>query len=72
MSLPAARLATFADLAALDDDVRAEVVAGNVVEKAHPSAEHADAQLALGAFLRQLFNHRGDGGRPGPGGATIS
>jgi Uma2 family endonuclease len=71
MTLPATRLATFADLEALGDDARVEVIAGNIVEKAHPSAEHADAQLALGAFLRQRFNHRGDGGGPGPGGWWI-
>lgn len=68
MSGAAPRLATFADLAALGD-VSAEVIHGVVTYKAEPSAEHADAQLGLGAFLRQRF-HRATG-RGGPGGWWI-
>ena len=37
-------LATAADLARLPPDVRAEIINGEIVEKANPSAEHADAQ----------------------------
>lgn len=62
----AARLATAADLAALGADVPAEIVGGAIVEKTSPSAEHGDAQLGLGSFVRERF-HRGgsDGARPG-------
>ncbi len=61
----ARRLATAEDLRLLDPAVRAEVVAGEVVEKATPSAEHADAQLGLGTALRGPFHRRGGGGAPG-------
>jgi Uma2 family endonuclease len=64
----ARQLATFRDLAALGD-ASAEVIHGVIVYKAEPSAEHGDAQLALGAFLRQHF-HR-TGGPVGPGGWWI-
>jgi Uma2 family endonuclease len=64
----APRLATFADLAALGDE-SAEIIHGVVTYKAEPSAEHADAQLGLGSFLRERF-HRATG-RGGPGGWWI-
>jgi Uma2 family endonuclease len=57
--------ATAADLAALPADLRAEVIGGEIVEKASPSAEHGDAQLGLGAFVRDRFHGGGGGGRPG-------
>jgi Uma2 family endonuclease len=50
-------------------DAPAEVINGVVTYKAEPSAEHADAQLGLGSFLRQHF-HRAPG-RGGPGGWWI-
>lgn len=68
MSDPARKLATARELAALGD-VSAEVVRGVIVYKAEPSAEHADAQLAVAAFLRQHF-HR-NSGKGGPGGWWI-
>ncbi len=64
----ARRLATAVDLVALGD-ASAEVIHGVVTYKAEPSAEHADAQLAVGAFLRADF-HRASG-RGGPGGWWI-
>ena len=65
MSDPARKRATFEELAALGD-VSAEIVGGVIVYKADPSAEHADAQLALGASLRQHFHRkRGPDGRGG-------
>lgn len=68
MSSAAPRLLTFADLDALGD-VAAEIVNGTLVYKADPSAEHADAQTALAAFLRNQFHRRG--GQGGPGGWWI-
>jgi Uma2 family endonuclease len=60
--------ATAADLAQLSEDVRAEVLAGTIVEKAAPSFEHGDAQSSLVAALKDPF-HRGKGG---PGGWWIA
>lgn len=73
MSQPAERRprSTVADLLALPDDVRAEIIGGELVEKASPSAEHSDAQGGLTELLRSRF-HRGGGGGPGrPGGWWI-
>jgi Uma2 family endonuclease len=66
---PLSTLATFAELAALGEDVRAEVIDGVVVERAAPRVEHADTQLGGGAFLRRRYG-RGGGGR-WPGGWWI-
>ena len=68
MSSAAPRLLTFVDLALLGE-ARAELIRGTLVYKADPSAEHGDAQLALGSFLRQHF-HRSTGSG-GPGGWWI-
>ena len=68
MSAGAPRLATAADLVALGD-AHVEVVAGTVVYKADPSAEHGDAQAGLAAALRQPFHRRS--GQGGPGGWWI-
>jgi Uma2 family endonuclease len=59
------RAATFADLVGLHDDVRAEIVHGDVVEKAHPTAEHGVAQRAVGGFVGRRFHRRGGGRWPG-------
>jgi Uma2 family endonuclease len=66
---PARRLATADDLLSLPAETRAEVIAGTVIEKAIPSAEHGDAQFAIAGFVRSRF-HRGPGGR-WPGGWWI-
>lgn len=70
MSDTAHRLATFADMATLEAEGRCiELVGGGIVDKASPSAAHADAQGALAALLRPRF-HRQDGDEP-PGGWWI-
>jgi Uma2 family endonuclease len=51
-------------------DVPCEVIHGILVRKAEPSAEHGDAQLALGTTIRSSF-HRSGGGPGGPGGWWI-
>jgi Uma2 family endonuclease len=66
MAAPHTQLATFADLLALPDDVRAEIIHGTIVEKASPSAEHGRSQFSLGTVLGRRF-HRPPGGR-WPGG----
>jgi Uma2 family endonuclease len=60
--------ANAADLAALDERVRAEVIRGVVVEKAAPSFEHGDAQSSLAAALKDPFQRQ----RGGPGGWWIA
>src|SRR6188508_3036854 len=54
--------ATAADLAELE---RSEVIAGDVHQKAAPSAEHGDAQGALATLLRSRFHRPGGGRHPG-------
>jgi Uma2 family endonuclease len=66
--MPAARkhsLATFADLEALGDSVRAEILGGQIVEKASPSMEHGRSQGALSGYLRRRFDRRPGGRWPG-------
>lgn len=57
------RLATAADLAALPDDVSAEVVAGALLALPIPSPEHAEAQATLTELLSPF--RTATGGRPG-------
>lgn len=59
------RLATFADLANLGDEVRAEIIHGEIVEKASPSGEHGSTQTSLAMFLARRFDRRGGGRWPG-------
>lgn len=59
------RDATFADLAALADDVHAEVINGVIVEKASPTMEHGQCQVKVGAFLDRRFARRPGGRWPG-------
>jgi Uma2 family endonuclease len=65
MAVPRAQLATFADLAALPDDARAEIIHGVIVEKASPSAEHGESQASFGAVLIRRFQRRPGGRWPG-------
>lgn len=65
MAAPRDQLATFADLLALPDDVRAEIIHGAIVEKASATAEHAGSQLAIGGTLRHWFQRRPGGRWPG-------
>jgi Uma2 family endonuclease len=64
MGEPAPNLATFDALAALGEDMRAELLGGAIVEKAPPSFEHGHAQLSLGGLLQPAFGWRG-GSDPG-------
>jgi Uma2 family endonuclease len=66
---PARKLATFADLAALPDDARAEVVDGAIVTPPPPLPEHGRVQRSIGAFIGRPFDD--DHGRGGPGGWWI-
>ena len=57
--------ATAEDLARLPDDVAAEIIDGELVQKAMPSFEHGAAQLGLGGQLFGPYNRRTGGGAPG-------
>jgi len=58
-------LATAADLAGLPPGTRAEIVDGEIVEKASPTPEHGVAQLGLGAQIFNAFHRRIGAGGPG-------
>lgn len=69
MAVPSKPLiATAADLAAIPDHDRLEIVGGGIVEKAAPSAAHSFAESRLGGVLHG-FNRRP--GTRGPGGWWI-
>jgi Uma2 family endonuclease len=59
------RFATAADLIRLPPDMRAEIIDGEVVEKASPLPEHGVAQLGLGSQLFGAFHRRAGEGPPG-------
>ncbi|MBX3156495.1 MAG: Uma2 family endonuclease [Deltaproteobacteria bacterium] len=59
---------TVADLAAIADHDRLEIIGGSIVEKAVPSPDHAFTKARLGGLLHG-FNRRP--GRRGPGGWWI-
>jgi Uma2 family endonuclease len=69
MASPQRKLATYADLLALPEDVRAEVLGGDVVVTPAPLPRHASVQRAAGRFLGGPFHD--DDGRGGPGGWWI-
>ena len=62
-------LATADDLAALPGDPHVEVIGGQIIEKASPSAEHGNAQIGIGGFLRDKFDGVGGAGRRAAGGS---
>lgn len=72
MASPGARnpqKATWEDLLALDEDVRAEVLGGSLVTMPAPLPRHANVQRSLGNFVGGPFQD--DDGRGGPGGWWI-
>lgn len=66
---PAAKLATYADLVAMPDEVKAEIVAGEVVTAPSPLPRHSRAAGALIRLIGGPFDQ--DDGRGGPGGWWI-
>ena len=61
MPRPPTHRATFADLAALPDDVSAEIVGGRVVPLPTPSFAHGDVVATLGELLVPYRSRRGGG-----------
>ncbi len=66
---PATKPATYADLLALPEDVRAEILDGEVVVAPSPLPRHSRAQGALRSFVGGPFDD--DDGHGGPGGWWI-
>lgn len=65
----AKQLATYADILALEEEVRAEIVAGEIVIQPAPLPEHGRVQRSLGRFIGGPFDD--DDGAGGPGGWWI-
>jgi len=65
----ALKLATYDDLLALDEDVRAEVIAGSLQVLPSSSPNHSRIQRSLSAFVGKPFDD--DDGFGGPGGWWI-
>lgn len=63
--------ATIADWLAQPEDGRAELIDGELIEKASPSFEHGRAQLQTGGSLSGAFGRK-SGGSGGPGGWWIA
>lgn len=66
---PISKSATYADLLALPEDIRAEIIGGEVTTTPSPLPEHSKVQGALRSFIGGPFDD--DDGRDGPGGWWI-
>lgn len=66
---PARRRARYADLLALPDDVRAEIIDGEITTMPAPRPRHSRVQRALGNYVGKPFDD--DDGFGGPGGWWI-
>jgi Uma2 family endonuclease len=69
MSARAPRLAAYPDLLRLPDDVRAEILAGEIVTAPAPLPRHSKVQRSLGGLIGKPFDD--DDGHGGPGGWWI-
>jgi Uma2 family endonuclease len=69
VSLPSRRPPTYEDLLALPDDVRAEILSGEITALPAPRPRHSNPQRALGRFIGGPFHD--DDGFGGPGGWWI-
>ena len=65
----AVKLATYADLLALPEDERAEIISGSIITAPAPLPKHSKAQGALRRFVGGPFDD--DDGYGGPGGWWI-
>jgi Uma2 family endonuclease len=69
VSSVAPRLATYEDLLALSEDVRAQILGGEIITSPSPLPRHSNAQRSLGRFIGGPFHD--DDGHGGPGGWWI-
>jgi len=56
---------TIADWLVQPEELRYELIDGELVQKALPDFAHGDVQAGLGAILRPEFHRRGGSGHPG-------
>jgi Uma2 family endonuclease len=63
--MPAPLRKTVDDLLAMGEDVRAELIDGEIVQKAMPSTEHSFAQGNLSAWVHRRYNRKLGGRWPG-------
>ena len=66
MTSPAQKLATYADLLAIPEDVHAELIGGQIVTMPSPLPRHSKTQRALSRFIGGPYDD--DDGYGGPGG----
>lgn len=64
-AMTAAALKTFEDLALLGDDTRAELIEGEILQKALPMGEHSGAEGYLQILLGRRFDRPAGGRWPG-------
>lgn len=57
--------ATFQDLLLLEEDLKVEIIDGEIVEKAPPTVKHGHAQLSVGALVRSEYQGSSGGARIG-------
>jgi Uma2 family endonuclease len=57
--------ATYQDLLLLGEDIKAEIIDGEIVEKAAPTIKHANAQLGIGALVRNAYQGKSGGSNIG-------
>jgi Uma2 family endonuclease len=65
MGIKALRTLTIEDWLALPDDARAEMIEGEIVYRALPSAEHSFSAFKFGAILDPFARKKGGDGGPG-------
>ena len=65
MTAPAAKIATYEDLLALPEDVRAELLGGVLSTTPAPLPQHSRAQRSLSRFVGGPFDDDDDFGGPG-------
>lgn len=69
MSTPPKKLAVYADLFALPDDVRAEILGGQIITSPSPLPRHGRTQRSIGRYIGGPYDD--DDGNGGPGGWWI-
>lgn len=69
MSIPVPKLCTYEDLLRLPDDIRGEIIGGEIATAPAPLPRHSKPQGAIRRFVGGPFDD--DDGRGGPGGRWI-
>lgn len=69
MTLTAKRLASIDDFLALEGGARAELIDGQIIEKARPSGEHGDIATSTATTISKFFKRKSQ--EDGTGGLWI-